>query len=218
MKISKNLLLLCVLAIVLVSFYPSLQGKDNTLTKKEKKQGWVLLFDGKTMNGWKGYQGREQDGWEVVNGELNCKQTGTKKRADLITTGMYDNYELSIDWKIAAKHNSGIIYRCTEDNGASFESGPEYQLIDDTGYPDKLHDKQLSGANYDMNAPSAKVVKPAGEYNTTRIVINNAHVEHWLNGVKVVEYELWSPEWEKIKAESKWNDLKQYGNHFFCSP
>lgn len=198
-------------SVVLFSFYSDSGSKDNTLSKKEKKAGWILLFDGKNTNGWKGYQNREQDGWTVANGELFCKETGVKKRADLITVEQYDNYELSIDWKIAPKHNSGIIYRCTEDNGASFESGPEYQLIDDIGYPDKLYDKQLSGANYDMHAPSAKVSKPAGQYNNTRIIVNNAHVEHWLNGVKVVEYELWTPEWEKTKAGSKWKDLKQYG-------
>jgi len=192
------------------SFYVQ-QVKDNVLTDKEKKAGWVLLFDGKTMNGWKPYQGREQEGWSVVNGELFCKEEGPKKRADLITEQMYDNYELSVDWKISPKHNSGIVYRCTEENGASYESGPEYQLIDDAGYPSKLQDKQLSGANYDMNPPSVQVVKPIGEFNNTRIVVNKAHVEHWLNGVKVVEYELWTPEWEKTKAGSKWKDVKQYG-------
>jgi len=99
----------------------------------------------------------------------------------------------------------------TEENGASYESGPEYQLIDDTGYPAKLQDKQLSGSNYDMHAPSAKTVKPPGEYNHTKIVINKGHVEHWLNGTKVVDYQLWTPEWEQIKANSKWKDVKTYG-------
>jgi hypothetical protein len=99
----------------------------------------------------------------------------------------------------------------TEENGASYESGPEYQLIDDLGYPSKLSDKQLSGSNYDMQAPSAKVAKPAGEFNHTKIVINKGHVEHWLNGTKVVEYELWSSAWENQKANSKWKDVKPYG-------
>jgi hypothetical protein len=187
------------------------QDKDNELTKREKKEGWTLLFDGSTMKGWRYYKNKEGDGWAVVNGELQCLETGVKKRGDLITNEMYDDFELLIDWKIAPKHNSGIIYRCTEENGASFESGPEYQLIDDLGYPDKLHDKQLSGSNYDMQAPGANVVKPAGEYNRTRIVVKDAHVEHWLNGVKVVEYELWSPQWKELKAESKWKNVAPYG-------
>ena len=207
--------LLPVLAVVattaLLSFYSIQKSEDNTLTKKEKKAGWILLFDGKTMNGWKTYQGKEQEGWTIANGELFCKEEGVKNRADLITAEMYENYELIFDWKISPKHNSGLVYRCTEENGASYESGPEYQLIDDAGYPSKLSDKQLSGSNYDMNPPASKVVKPISEFNHTKIVVNKAHVEHWLNGVKVVEYELWTPEWEKTKAGSKWKDVKPYG-------
>ena len=154
---------------------------------------------------------KESQGWDVKNGELYCKEEGVTKRADLITNNMYENYELQIDWKISPKKNSGIIYMVTEENGASYESGPEYQLIDDIGYPAKLADKQLSGANYDMNAPTTKTAKPAGEYNHTRIVINKGHVEHWLNGTKVVDYQLWTPEWEQTKADSKWKDVKTYG-------
>jgi Domain of Unknown Function (DUF1080) len=195
--------------ITIMSFM--LKQKDNTLSKKEKKEGWVLLFDGTSMNGWRNYQNREADGWAVANGELYCKETGVTKRADLITASQYENYELQIDWKISPRKNSGIIYMATEDNGASYESGPEYQLIDDIGYPDKLQDKQLSGANYDMEAPSAKVAKPAGEFNHTKIVINKGHVEHWLNGTKVVDYQLWTPEWEKQKENSKWKNVKTYG-------
>jgi hypothetical protein len=202
---------LTALSLLLFSFMTDEEKKDNSLSKKEKKQGWVLLFDGETMTGWKNYKSREAEGWAVLNGELYCKETGVTKRADLITVNKYENYELQIDWKISAKHNSGIIYMATEDNNASYESGPEYQLIDDLGYPDKLQDKQLSGANYDMHAPSAKVSKPAGEYNHTKIIINKGHVEHWLNGTKVVDYTLWTPEWEALKAKSKWKDVKTYG-------
>ena len=192
-------------------FFSFQEGKDNTLTAAEKKEGWKLLFDGKTFNGWRKYQNKQTDDWDVKNGELYCKTDGVTKRADLITNDIYENFELQIDWKIAPKENSGIIYMVTEDNGATYESGPEYQLIDDVGYPDKLKDVQLSGANYDMNPPSAKVVKPAGEYNHTKIIITKGHVEHWLNGTKVVDYQLWTPEWEKLKANSKWKDVKTYG-------
>lgn len=206
--VSAAFLLLCT---VLTCDTVQAQGKDNTLTAREKKEGWILLFDGESLNGWRNYKNREADSWEVSNGELSCKEKVTKGRSDLITNERYDNFELAIDWKIAPRHNSGIIYRCTEDHGASFESGPEYQLIDDVGYPDPLHDKQLSGSNYDMNAPASKVVNPAGTYNHTRIIVRNAHVEHWLNGTKVVEYELWSPEWNQLKDASKWKDVKPYG-------
>jgi hypothetical protein len=198
-------------AVFIMSFVSVKKQKDNTLSGKEKKQGWKLLFDGTTMNGWRIYQNKKVDDWDVKNDELYCKAEGVTKRADLITNDKYENFELQIDWKIAPKENSGIIYMVTEENGASYESGPEYQLIDDIGYPDKLHDKQLTGANYDMNAPSAKVAKPAGEYNHTKIIVNKGHVEHWLNGTKVVDYQLWTPEWEKLKAISKWKDVKTYG-------
>lgn len=198
-------------AIIVMSFMTNNKQKDNELSAKEKKEGWKLLFDGTTMNGWRIYQNKTVDDWDVKNGELYCKAEGVTKRADLITNDKYENFELQIDWKIAPKENSGIIYMVTEDNGATYESGPEYQLIDDIGYPGKLSDKQLSGANYDMNAPSAKVSKPAGKFNHTKIVINKGHVEHWLNGTKVVDYELWTPEWEQTKAISKWRDVKTYG-------
>jgi len=207
----KTVTFLMVFAVVLMSFILMPKQKDNTLSEKEKKDGWVLLFDGESTKGWRNYKNREADGWAVANGEVYCKETGVTKRADLITVDQYENYELQIDWKISPKHNSGIIYMVTEDNGASYESGPEYQLIDDVGYPDKLSDKQLSGANYDMQAPSAKVSKPAGEFNHTKIVINKGHVEHWLNGTKVVDYQLWTSEWEQQKANSKWKDVKTYG-------
>jgi hypothetical protein len=195
----------------MMSFIEDAKQKDNTLSKKEKKQGWILLFDGTTMTGWHSFKNKEAEGWDVKNGELYCKEEGVKKRADLITNNKYENYELLIDWKIAPKKNSGIIYMVTEENSATFESGPEYQLIDDIGYPAKLSDKQLSGANYDMHAPTAKVARPAGEFNQTKIVINKGHVEHWLNGTKVVDYQLWTPEWEQLKANSKWKDVKPYG-------
>jgi len=198
-------------AILVMSFMTDNKQKDNILTEKEKKEGWKLLFDGTTMKGWRTYQNKQTDDWDVKDGELYCKIEGVTKRADMITNDTYENFELQIDWKIAPKENSGIIYMVTEENGATYESGPEYQLIDDLGYPDKLSDKQLSGANYDMQAPNAKVAKPAGEFNHTKIVVNKGHVEHWLNGTKVVDYQLWTPEWEQQKANSKWRDVKPYG-------
>ena len=188
--------------------------KDNTLTKTEKKDGWQLLFDGKTLNGWRMYQNKPADCWGIKNGEIYCKGSVTDKsdlRADLITTDIYENYELLVDWKIAPAGNSGIIYNVTEDNEASYQSGPEYQLIDDEGYPGKLEDWQKTGADYAMYTASSRPVKPIGEYNTSKIVVKGAHREHWLNGVKVVEFEAWSDDWNKRKASGKWKDTPGYG-------
>lgn len=196
--------------MALFSFY---KQKDNTLTEAEKKAGWKLLFDGKTLNGWRMYQNKPADCWGVKNGEIYCKGSETDKsdlRADLITTDQYENYEVLIDWKIAPAGNSGIIYNVTEEGGAAYESGPEYQLIDDEGYPGKLEDWQKTAANYAMYNTTSRPVKPVGEFNTTKIVVKGAHREHWLNGVKVLEYEAWTPDWNQRKATGKWKDTPIY--------
>lgn len=195
----------------LVSFF---KQKDNVLTAAEKKQGWKLLFDGKTLSGWRMYQNKAADCWGVKNGEIYCKGSDTDKsdlRGDLVTADQYDNYELSIDWKIAPGGNSGIMYHVTEDASAAYLSGPEYQLIDDEGYPDKLEDWQKSGADYAMYTPTTNAARAPGEYNTTRIVVNGAQREYWLNGVKVVSFEAWTDDWQKRKAEGKWKDTPGYG-------
>jgi hypothetical protein len=207
-KISIAVILFCSLAITSFSLF---QEKDNILTDAEKKEGWKLLFDGKTINGWRMYRNVPADGWEIVNGELISKKDGVTKRADLITVDQYDNFELVFDWKIDKGANSGVIYRALENDRPSYESGPEYQLIDDNGYADKLEDWQKSGADYAMHPPSKLTAKPVGEYNRTRIVANKSHVEHWLNGFKVVDFELWTPEWQQLKEKGKWKDAKDYG-------
>lgn len=203
----------CVLSLTCIGFaaFSPDQTGDTILTPDEKKAGWVLLFDGKTTNGWRPYRNQASEGWEVVNGQLHCKEGNIAHRADLITIEQYDNFELVFDWKINKGYNSGVIYRAAESNRPAYETGPEYQLIDDEGYPDKLEDWQKSGADYAMHPPSSLASKPAGEYNQTKIVVNGAHVEHWLNGKKVVDFELWTPEWNALKAKSKWKDAQQYG-------
>lgn len=184
---------------------------QNKLTKKEKKEGWKLLFDGKSMKGWRAYNNKASDGWEIINGELYNKQTGVNNRSDIITVDQYDNFELTFDWKVAKGANSGVMYHVIETDRPSFESGPEYQLIDDIGYPGGLQNSQKSGADYDMHAPITMAAKPAGEYNQTRLIVNNGHVEHWLNGQKVADFEMWTPEWNELKAKSKWKDVTDYG-------
>ena len=191
--------------------YAPIQGKDNTLTASEQKAGWVLLFDGKTTNVWRTYKNLPSDGWEVTNGEIHCKQTGVEHRADLITKDQYADFELAIDWKVGKSANSGIIYRANEEHPASYESGPEYQLIDDNGYTEKLEDWQKSGSDYAMHPPSKLAARPMGEYNHTVIKVKGNHVEHWLNDVKVVDFEIGTPEWFRLKEKSKWKDIKDWG-------
>lgn len=200
------------LSFALLSFQT--KPKDNTLTVAEKKAGWKLLFDGKTMNGWRVYQNRTATSWEVANGELHARGSvtdKTDKRSDIITTDQYDNFELSIDWKISKEGNSGIMYHVTEQYDAAYKSGPEYQLIDDEGFPEHLEEWQKTAADYAMHTTSSRPTKPVGEYNHTVIKVNGSHVEHWLNGVKVVEFEAWTPEWYALKAKGKWKDAPGYG-------
>jgi 3-keto-disaccharide hydrolase len=187
------------------------QQGDNELTANEKKEGWILLFDGANIDDWRTYQNKEEDSWEIRDGQLYCKREGVSKRADLISRETFDDFELSIDWKVDHGANSGIIYRANEEHSASYESGPEYQLIDDEGYPEKLEDWQKSGSDYDMHPPAKIVSKPAGEYNHTVIKASGRHIEHWLNGEKVADFIIGSPEWIARKTKSKWKDLPNWG-------
>jgi hypothetical protein len=200
-------------SILVLALFGSCAHLDNQLTTNQKSEGWKLLFNGQNMDGWKTYQNKENDSWEVVGGTLHCKPSGAaRKRADIRTVDQYSDFDLVFDWKIAPKNNSGVIYRSTEEFSKAYYSGPEYQLIDDTDYPEKLQPAQLTGSNYDMNpAPADKKINPPGQWNTGRIVAKGNHVEHWLNGVKILEYEFHSPEWQRLKEASKWKDVAGYG-------
>jgi hypothetical protein len=185
-----------------------------TLTEAQKAEGWKLLFDGQTTNGWRFYKDRPNDTWEVADGTLHCKPfvDGVEnKRSDIMTTEQYENFELAFDWKISPQGNSGVMFRVSEEFEQPYHSGPEYQVIDNVGYPGDLKENQFTAANYDMHTvPDAKP-NPIGEWNTSKLVVNGNHVEHWLNGTKVLEYELNSDDWKKRKAGSKWKDAKGYG-------
>lgn len=186
----------------------------NQLTEAQKAEGWKLLFDGQTMNGWRSFKNKENNTWEVLDGTLHCKSsndTTATQRADIMTTEMYGNFELSFDFKIAPEGNSGLIYRVTEEFDVPYASGPEYQIIDDIGYPGELKDVNKTAANYDVHVAENKKLNPAGEWNTGKLVINGNHVEHWLNGAKVVEYEFASDDWKAKVAASKWKDYPGYG-------
>lgn len=205
---------ICFLAFVMLAACGKNEQPVNQLTEVQKSEGWRLLFDGKTMDGWRFFRNQENDTWEVVDGTLHCKpmtdNSGTK-RADLMTTEQYGNFELSFDWKVAAQSNSGLIYRVTEEFDLPYASGPEYQLIDDIGYPGELKAENKTAGDYDMYAPKNTKVKPVGEWNNSKIVVNGNHVEHWLNGDKVVEYELGTDDWKQHVANSKWKDFPGYG-------
>lgn len=205
-------LFVLILGIIAFMTVAAQNEKINTLSEKEKKEGWRLLFNGKNIDGWRTFQGKEITGWKVVDGVLNNSGVGNDHGGDIITREKFQNFELSLEWKIAPKSNSGIFYHVNEKIGtAIYESGPEYQLIDDKGWPEKLRNDQYSGANYGMHAPKNAVVKELNEWNQTRIIVDGPHVQHFLNGVKVVDYELWNNDWKMLKEKGKWKDYPYYG-------
>jgi hypothetical protein len=185
----------------------------NALTNEEKSGGWELLFDGSTLNGWKRYNADTigplwivKDSLIVCNGEGLTE--GTKNIGGSLTTiRKFGNFELSVDWKISAGGNSGILYHVVEgpQYKHEYETGPEYQLLDDVGWKDKMTPAQAAGSNYDMYAATAdKKLMPVGEWNTSKVIYNNGHVEHWLNGIKTVEFEEGSSDYETRYKKSKW--------------
>ncbi|MGH7676120.1 MAG: 3-keto-disaccharide hydrolase, partial [Gemmatimonadales bacterium] len=165
-------------------------------------------FDGRTTAGWRGFRRDTMPaGWQVVDGALTRVGPG----GDIITVDRFASFELSLDWNVAPGGNSGIFFHVTEDAGAVYETGPEMQVLDDARHADGRSRLTAAGANFALHPAPPGVVRPAGEWNHARLVVNGAHVEHWLNGVKVVEYELGSPDWETRVKASKFAQWPGYG-------
>ena len=193
----------------------------NALTPAERAAGWKLLFDGKTWNGWRGFRREKMpdEGWTIEDGAIkhiagNGEQS--KQGGDIITVGKYDNFELQLEWRISPGGNSGIKYLVDEDMVKSGYSGLgfEMQVLDDNQHPDAKMGKdgnRTASALYDLIAPQNKVLHKVGEWNQVRLIVNGNHVEHWLNGAKVVEYELGSPELKALIAESKYKTIPGFG-------
>jgi hypothetical protein len=163
----------------------------NTLTAAEKAAGWQLLFDGRTLDAWRGYRRETQPdaGWEIKDGTV--RTVAKVKGTDLITRKTFNDFEFVWEWRVAPGGNNGVKYFVTEERPQS--PGHEYQMIDDAGYPGKLSPGHLTADFYDvLPAAADKPIRPGGEWNSSRIVVRGAHVEHWLNGKNVLTYELGS--------------------------
>jgi hypothetical protein len=194
---------------------------DSDMTDKKdsrdvSKEAPVSMFDGKSFNGWHNFNGdKDIKSWAIEDSSLVC--LGTAKDAhggDIVSDNEYENFDLSWDWKVTTGANSGVMYHVVEDPKykAPYEIGPEYQVIDDVGFPGKLEEWQKAGSDYAMYTPNAKKkLNPPGQWNTGRIVFNKGHVEHWLNGEKIIEFEAWSDDWNKKRTEGKWKDYPGYG-------
>lgn len=185
-----------VLILAALAYAAPALAADNTLSAAEQKAGWKLLFDGKSMDGWRTFKKPTSD-WKVVDGALS---PNPRASGDLMTKEQFESFELTFDWKISPKGNSGVMYHVTEAGAQSYFSGPEYQVLDNSRGEPPL---QRAGALYDLYAPAADVTKPVGEFNHGRLLVKGNHVEHWLNGTKVAEYELGSPEFKAKVAASK---------------
>ena len=207
---------ICVLLVCIAVACGSAQNSDVSAKTPESAQatasdsqpGWTVLFDGSGTSAWRGFKKTDlPSGWQVVDGALTRVGLG----GDIITRDQFGDFELELEWKLAPKGNSGIMFRVTEADSNTYRTGPEMQVLDDAGHQDGKNRLTSAGSNYALHAALAGVVKPVGEWNQVRLVVRGAHVEHWLNGQKVVEYELWSPDWEaKVKA-SKFVEWPGYG-------
>ena len=192
--------------MAILALLPSM-AQDNALTEDEKKAGWKLLFDGKTTEGWKGYKkDKPGTGWEIVDGVLTLNKGG----GDLCTVEEFADFEFVIDWKISPGGNSGIMYRVAETKGAPYETGPEYQVLDDEKHGDGKNPLTSAGSIYAVVPPAKKMAKPVGEWNHTKIVAKGKKIEHWLNGEKVAEAEIGSEDWAARVAKSKWAKVPSY--------
>lgn len=187
---------------------------------------WIYLFDGTTTEGWRAYNGETlPPQWVVKNGELTFD---TEKRDESKFKGgkdiiyakeEFDNFELYLEWKIPEGGNSGIFYHLKEGYNTPYEVCPEYQLLDDLKWEEinnaTLEDWQKTGADYAMYSPNEdmKIIKPAGEWNTSRIIFTPKMVEYWFNGKKVVSFVPWTTDWKHRKNNGKWKDFPDYGIH-----
>lgn len=187
-------------------------------SQEEVKNDWVYLFDGENADGWRAYneEGSLPEGWVVEDGSLKALGKGGDIGGDIVYgKEKFGEFELSLEWKIAPEGNSGIFYHVVEGEQyeAPYFNAPEYQVIDQLGFPRKLKELNSIGADYGMYSPDYKEedIKKAGEWNTSRIRFTDEKVTYWLNGQKTVEFVPWSDDWKKRKAEGKWNEFPDYG-------
>lgn len=178
----------------------------------EESNEWVSLMD---VSHWRGYNQESLPGnWKISDGIIECFGAAGDMGGDIISMKQYDNFELSLEWKISEGGNSGVFYHVVEDTiyHSPYQTGPEYQIIDDIGFSDPLEDWQTTGVNYAMHlANDKKTLKPVGEWNTTKIIFDNGKVQHWLNGEKIVEFDKYTDDWKTKRNSGKWNDYPDYG-------
>ncbi|MGB3145265.1 MAG: DUF1080 domain-containing protein [Maribacter sp.] len=217
------LTLVLFLAISCKTEKKSNEDSQTTITK-EPKDEWIMLFDGETTEGWRAYNGKTlPPGWIAKNGELTfdtelgLEEDYTGGKDIIYATEQFDNFELVWDWKIPEGGNSGMLYHIQEGDWSIPEVAPEYQMLDDLKWEEinnaTLEEWQKTGADYAMHVPDAdkKIIKPAGEWNSSKVIFTPEKVEHWLNGKLLLSFKPWTAEWEAQKKAGKWKDSPKYG-------
>lgn len=209
------LLVVCALATGLLAGCAGTSGDaqpSDAMPSTAASGDWQVLFDGTDLRHWKGYNRADLPaGWRIEDGTLHFSP-GTEG-GDIITRETYGDFELELEWKVAPCGNSGIFYRGVESEGRIYDTAPEMQVLDDSCHADARFPSHRAGANYDLYMATPGVVRAGGEWNETRIVANGRHVEHWLNGQKVVEYEQGSEAWQARLAASKFRTVPSYGRY-----
>ena len=211
----RNILSVLSLAVVLLTTVSAVAQKMNQLSAQEKKAGWVLLFNGKNFDGWRQCNGTEMPkNWKIEGDAMKVstaegKTPGSPSGGDILYgTKKFKNFELSVDWNAGKMGNSGLFYDVREVPGKPvYYAAPEVQLLDNVDATDNKVESHLAGSLYDMIAADPKTVKPAGSWNTVVIKVKDGQVTHTMNGVKVVSYTLWTPEWDAMVAKSKFKDF-----------
>jgi hypothetical protein len=192
-----------------------LTAADNTLTDREQENGWQLLFDGKTFKGWHGYNIKETPSiWSVTDGCFMVDgKGGREEQRDLVTDKIYRKFAFTVEYKLSKGSNSGIVFQVKEDPKYkySYETGPEFQLIDQDNWYDPLEDWQIHGSNYAMYPPEAKPYNPIGEWNRLLLVVDGNKVTQVINGVKTVYYEKYSDDWNAKRNSGKWLNYPDWG-------
>jgi len=179
----------------------------------QNKEGWISLFDGKTTTGWHSFnKPGSSTAWTVNDKAIYLDVAKKEGRGDLVTNQEFGDFHLKFEWKVAPKSNSGLIFLVQEADqyGATWYTGPEFQLLDNTGYPEKLQPKQLAGSLFDLTACPPENIKPTGEWNSSEIILEKAKLVFIVNGKKVVETTLWNDEWNKMVSGSKFVEQKDF--------
>lgn len=184
------------------------QPVANTLTAAEQARGWALLFDGESLAGWRGYRrSAAPEGWQAVDGALARVGPG----GDLVTVEQFADFELRFDWRVEEGGNSGVMFRVAEGDGPTWHTGPEFQILHNAGHRDGHAPVTSAGSNYALHAPARDATRPVGTWNTARLVVRGARVEHWMNGDRLLAYELGDPDWERRVRASKFAAVPRYG-------